>query len=194
MLKQARLQGGIGLRNFEAMDIIHERMRRKADEGLTMLEPIIRKNLHSLVYEKKADLYSLHLEKKRLDDLNIEKLIAGTKVPENLLTQHEEELKKIISDYKINVHGQKMPYSMKIKQICAHMSAFYNYKKDQREMLDFSVVKSKEYQDQQKLQFLDLKVFIKVDLFGEKSLTPEEAAHFERLMLKDIDENSFTLS
>jgi len=81
MLKQARLQGGVGLRNFEAMDIIHERMRRKTDDGLTMLEPIIRKNLHSLVYEKKADLYSLHLEKQRLDDLNIEKLIARTKVP-----------------------------------------------------------------------------------------------------------------
>ena len=76
MLKQARLQGGGGLRNFEAMDIIHERMRQKADDGLTMLEPVIRKNLHSLVFEKKPNLYSLHLEKKRLDDLNIEKLIA----------------------------------------------------------------------------------------------------------------------
>ncbi len=72
------------------------------------------------------------------------------------------------------------------------MSAFYNYKKDQREMLEFSVVKSKEYNDEQKRQFLDLKVFIKVDLFGEASLTPEESAHYEKLMEIEIDENNIT--
>jgi len=59
-------------------------------------------------------------------------------------------------------------------------------------MLDFSIVKSKEYQDEQKLKFLDLKVFIKVDLFGENSLTPDEAVHFEKLMQTEIDENSMS--
>ena len=31
------------LRNFEAMDHIHERMRNRAEEGLTKLEPLIKK-------------------------------------------------------------------------------------------------------------------------------------------------------
>jgi hypothetical protein len=55
------------------------------------------------------------------------------------------------------------------------MSAFFRYKRDQREILDFSLVKSKEYIDGENEKFLDLKVFMKVDLFGEKSLSPEEA-------------------
>jgi len=43
MLKKARAEGAPPLRNFEAMDKIHERMRNHADDGLAKLEPIIRK-------------------------------------------------------------------------------------------------------------------------------------------------------
>ena len=43
MLKEARKEGGFTLRNFEAMDHIHERMRNRVDEGLTKLEPLIKK-------------------------------------------------------------------------------------------------------------------------------------------------------
>lgn len=35
-----------------------------------------------------------------------------------------------------------------------------------------------------------MKVFIKVDLFGEESLTPYEQVHFEKLMDLEIDENN----
>lgn len=70
MLKKARLNGGVDipLRNFEAMDHIHERMRMRADEGLTKLEPLIKKQLHSLYFERKANLYTLTQEKKRQED------------------------------------------------------------------------------------------------------------------------------
>ena len=129
------------------MDMIHERMKYRAEEGLAKLEPTIRKNLHSLVFEKKSNLYSLTVEKKKHDEANIEKLLSQTKLPDNFLTQKEDELKQIIKTYNINTAKMKLPYSMKIKQICAHMSAFYRYKRDQREMLDFSVMKSKEYND-----------------------------------------------
>ena len=86
MLKKARAEGAPPLRNFEAMDHIHERMRNRAEEGLTKLEPIIRKQLHSLYYDKKANLYTLTQEKKRIDDMNVEKLMKKTQVPTNLLT------------------------------------------------------------------------------------------------------------
>jgi hypothetical protein len=47
-----------------------------------------------------------------------------TQVPINLLTQEEEDLKKIIKDFGIDVSGRKLPYHLKIKQICASVSAF----------------------------------------------------------------------
>ena len=72
----------------------------------------------------------------------------------------EKEIKKIIKEYNIDTKNMKLPYSMKIKQICAHFAAFYRYKKDQREILDFSLVKSKEYIDQKNEEFQDLKVFM----------------------------------
>ena len=115
MLKKARQTGAPPLRNFEAMDHIHERMRNRADEGLAKLEPIIRKNLHSLYYEKKITLYTLTQEKKRLEDLNVERLIKKTMVPTNLLTQQEEEVKALIKHYNIDIKSMRLPYSMKIK-------------------------------------------------------------------------------
>lgn len=47
----------------------------------------------------------------------------------------------------------KLPYSMKIKQICAHLTAFHRYKRDQRETLDFSLIKSKDYLDKKNEEF-----------------------------------------
>ena len=115
MLRNARIAGGPVLRNFEAMDLIHERMRTKTDEGLNKLEPLIKKNLHSLYYDRKINVYMLSQEKKRLDDLNVERLFKKTQVSVNLMTQEEEEIKKIIKDYNIEIRGRKLPYSMKIK-------------------------------------------------------------------------------
>lgn len=88
MLKEAREhESGPPLRNFEAMDHIHERMRTRAEEGLTKLEPLIKKQLHALYFDKKANLYTLTQEKKKADELNVEKLIQKTQVPVNVLTQ-----------------------------------------------------------------------------------------------------------
>jgi hypothetical protein len=97
------------------MDHIHERMKNRAEEGLAKLEPIIRKNLHSLYYEKKVNLYTLTQEKKRLEELNVERLIKKTMVPTNLLTQQEEEVKALIKHYNIDIKNMRLPYYMKIK-------------------------------------------------------------------------------
>ena len=40
------------------------------------------------------------------------------------------------------------------------MTAFYKYKKDQRETLDFSVVNSKEYIDMKKKEIEEMRVFL----------------------------------
>ncbi len=84
---------GPKLREFEAIDLIHENLRKKTEDGLDKCEPLIKKQLHSLYYDRKANLYILNKEKRKLDDLNVERLIRKTLVPVNLLTQEEEELK-----------------------------------------------------------------------------------------------------
>lgn len=88
-----------------------------------------------------------------------------------MLTEQDEELKRIIKTYSIDTKNRKLPYSMKIKQICAQMTAFYRYKRDQRETLDFSLLKNKDYIDMKNNEFQDLKVFMKVECFGEEGLT-----------------------
>jgi hypothetical protein len=45
-MKKANPNGGPMLREFEAIDLIHERMRHKTDEGLNKLESLIKKQLH----------------------------------------------------------------------------------------------------------------------------------------------------
>ena len=114
MLKQAKLHGGPVLRNFEAMDMIHERMRERTKEGLQRLEPLIKKQIHSLYYEKKPNIYILTQEKQRMDDLNVERLLKKTQMPVNLLTQEEEEIKKIAKNFNINIKGMTLPYRLKI--------------------------------------------------------------------------------
>ena len=61
-------------------------------------------------------------------------------------------------------------------------------------MLDFSLLKSKDYIDMKNSEFQDLKVFMKVECFGEISLTREEHNRFERLMYKEIDEKNMVFS
>lgn len=68
MLKNEKKGEMHPLRNFEAMDHIHERMRARADEGLIKLEPLIKKQLNTLYYEKKTNLYALTKDKKHMDD------------------------------------------------------------------------------------------------------------------------------
>ena len=131
MMKDARVKGEKShLKNFEAMDMIHEKMRYRAEEGLIKLEPLIKKQLHSLYNEKKPNIYSLTQEKKRHDEANIERLIKKTQVPTNRFNFQDEELQRLIKTHKIDIKSMKLPYSMKIKQICAQMTAFYRYKRD----------------------------------------------------------------
>jgi hypothetical protein len=73
------------LMNFEAMDIIYQRMRKRTNEGLTKLEPSMKKQANSLFYDKKADIYTLLKEQKRQDELDLQKLERKTHVPLNAL-------------------------------------------------------------------------------------------------------------
>ncbi len=50
---------GPKLREFEAIDLIHERLKQKTDDGLGKLEPLIKKQLHSLYYDRKVNVYML---------------------------------------------------------------------------------------------------------------------------------------
>jgi hypothetical protein len=71
------------------------------------------------------------------------------------------------------------------------VKVFYRYKRDQRELLDFSVLKSKEYIDKQKSDFMDLRVLLNVDVFGENSLSKEEYNIFNNLMGKEVIETLY---
>jgi D-ribose pyranose/furanose isomerase RbsD len=103
------------LRDFEAMDLIHEQMRKKTENGLVKIEPLIKKQLKSLYYDRKISMYLLNKEKKIQDNKDLEKLIKKTQKPVNSQSLEEEELKKLISNYNINIKGMKLPYSSKIK-------------------------------------------------------------------------------
>lgn len=61
-------------------------------------------------------------------------------------------------------------------------------------MLDFSILKSKEYQDKIANDMEDIKVFAKMDLFGEDFLTKDEYKRYMRLMEREINEKNPALS
>lgn len=69
---------GKELKHFEVMDTIYQRVRNKTNDGLLKIEPIIKNQAHALYYEKKADLYTLLKEKKRQDDMSVERLYKKT--------------------------------------------------------------------------------------------------------------------
>jgi hypothetical protein len=55
-------------------------------------------------------------------------------------------------------------------------------------------MKSKEYAESLNSKFQDIKVFMHIELFGEKSLTPEDKKRYDILMDKDIDEKNPAIS
>jgi hypothetical protein len=61
-------------------------------------------------------------------------------------------------------------------------------------MLDFSLLKSKDYIDMKNGEFQDLKVFMQVECFGESMLNKEDRIRYEDLMYKEIDENNPAIS
>jgi len=60
-------------------------------------------------------------------------------------------------------------------------------------MLDFSIMKSKDYNDRLDREFQELRVFLKIECFGENSLTKEEQALYRDLMGREIDENQYPM-
>lgn len=73
------------MRNFEAMDQIYQRVRNRTNDGLTKLEPLMKKQAYPLYYEKKPNLYTLMKEKKKQDELDIEKFYQKNQVPVNAI-------------------------------------------------------------------------------------------------------------
>ena len=59
------------------MDNIYQRVRHKTKDSIVKLEGILRPKAEELYYEKKADLYSLMKEKRKIDEFNVEKLIKN---------------------------------------------------------------------------------------------------------------------
>ena len=67
-------------RNFEVLDSIYDKMRKKTNDSIAAVEPLIRKQAKSLYYNKKINLTNLEWEKKELDDQNVERLILKTQI------------------------------------------------------------------------------------------------------------------
>lgn len=79
----------------------------------------------------------------------------------NWVAREEEEIKKICKEYEIDMKNRKLPYKEKIQQICNSLSAFHRYKRDQREVLDFSNVKNPEFINAQIDEFENLKTLLR---------------------------------
>jgi hypothetical protein len=67
------------LRNFEAMDHIYDHMRQKTEDNLLRLEPLIKRQLNSLYYERKVSLYMLTKERKKQEAQDVERMLQKTK-------------------------------------------------------------------------------------------------------------------
>ncbi len=67
-------------------------------------------------------------DKKRQDELDIQKFERKQYVQLNASQVESEEIKKICKEYKIDLKNRKLPYKDKIRQICNSLSAYYRYK------------------------------------------------------------------
>lgn len=181
-LNKARKENeGKQLKSFEVMDNIYHKVRHRTNDGLAKIESLMKQHAHALYFDKKTELYTLMKEKKKLDDLNIERLLNKTSVPINFMKEQEDELKGLIRDFKIDMKNRKLPYREKIRQICNVSTAFYSYKKDQRQILDFSITKSPEYIKQKQENFENLKKLLRYQYLGEGKLSEQELKRLERL-------------
>jgi hypothetical protein len=56
------------VKSFEVMDNIFNKVRHKTNDGIIKLDKELKTNARQLYYEKKADLYTMLKEKKRVDE------------------------------------------------------------------------------------------------------------------------------
>lgn len=68
----------------------------------------------------------------------------------------------------------KLPYKEKIRQICNNKQAFYRYKRDQREVLDYSIYKNADYIKQKTEEVENSQVLLRLQYLGDKSLSQKE--------------------
>ena len=68
----------------------------------------------------------------------------------------------------------KLPYRERIRQICNNQIAFHRYKRDQREVLDYSLYKNPEYIKKKDEEFENSNVLLRLQCLGEKSLSEKE--------------------
>ena len=67
-----------------------------------------------------------------------------------------------------------MDFKLKIQQLCTDENLYFNYRKDRRAVLDQSVIKSGEYKQKKELELDLLKLKIRMQLYGLKSLNTKE--------------------
>lgn len=65
----------------------------------------------------------------------------------------------------------KQPFSQTIQNLCRQPDTFYKYKRDQREMLELSKIKSKEYKDQKRKELNMLVLYLSVKVNGDRSVS-----------------------
>lgn len=63
----------------------------------------MKKQTHSLYYDKKSELYTLMKDKKRQDELSLERLEKKTRVPINLIKKEQEDIKRLCKDFNIDL-------------------------------------------------------------------------------------------
>ncbi|CDW81687.1 UNKNOWN [Stylonychia lemnae] len=182
---------GKDLKNFEVMDGIYQKVRNKTNENLHKLDGMLHIQAKELYYDKKADIYQLLKDKKKADEDDIQKFLEMNQVPINYRQEQEQEIKRICKEFNIDLKSMRLPYREKIRQICNNFSAFYRYKKDQREILDQNLLKNSEYVETNMMNEEYLRVLMRVQYIGEHSLTEQEQILFRKL--KDLRKLNISL-
>ena len=86
----------------------------------------------------------------------------------------EKEINDICRDFGIDLKFKKLPFKEKIRLIFNDLSAFHRYKRDHRDTMDFSVIKSPEYIRKQRQDYKEFMVFAKIKHLNDESLLTEE--------------------
>ncbi|CDW81148.1 UNKNOWN [Stylonychia lemnae] len=139
-------------------------------------------------YEVMDLIYHKQKKKKKQEEYNIAQFMKKNQVEEYQIDIQRAEIQRICKEYGIQYNQKNFPYREKIRQICQDISVFYQYKRDQRDILDSSVLKNPEYLKRKKEEFIKMKTLFTAEYLGIDKLTSSERELFLKLQEEKLRE------
>lgn len=172
---------------WNIVDMIYDSNHKEVDTDLKGMKDYIYPQANSIYYNRKVELVNLVEEKRKQDKKRLEFVLERSRLQEDTKKQMEkttDRLRRLMEKYDIKhpLRGQqyqdvptlKQEYCQKILSILSAPNSYLKYKKDQRETLDFSLIRSEEYVAQQQNLNFQQRTIMKYRLYGKDALTDHE--------------------